>query len=508
MANVHAFPSAEGSRILTQWRLKQERARKSTLQAPLRKGFAAAEISRLTASMAADHNSLNTDLEYSLRLIVGRSRNQAKNNDYVRRFLAMCQTHIVGPEGFSLHVPCLRQDGTIDEADSQFVQQAFARWARLGSCDVTGRLSFRLLCRLLVLHAARDGEALVRRVRRQDHPFGYQLQVIDPVLLDYGYRADLPGGNKIRMGVEVDSWSRPVAYHLLSSPDSGLAQTRTRVPASEIWHFFLQEEAGQVRGVPWIYSALRRLADLGGFEQAAVIASRVGASQMAFYMQAQNPEGGAVDPAEIADGREDPDDPMSDLVEEAEPGSFKLLPPGVTDVKAFNPKYPHENYGPFVKACLRGVASGLGVDYNTLANDLEGVNYSSIRHGMLDTREAWMALQNWIKESFLQPLYTEWLDMAFVSGQLGSLPVSKFAKYDCCDWQGRRWPWVDPLNDAKATEIQLDRGITSVSAVIRERGQDPEAVFRQIEKDKKRLADLLPAAGGTATPAKAAPAAP
>lgn len=509
MANVVKLPTPEGARILQQWNL--ERARERGGKALVMRGhrghraFAGAETSRLTASFSADHASMNQDLETSLRLMVGRSRQQAKNNDYVKKFLRMAQNHIVGPDGFRLHVPCTRLDGSLDVADSLIVEQAFSRWGKKGVCEVTGRLSFRLLCRLLIVCAARDGEALVRRVRnRGANDFGYQLQVIDPVLLDYTYRADLGNGNRIRMGVEVNADSRPVAYHLLTNVEARYANRRVRVPASEIFHFFLSEEPDQVRAAPWVHTAMRRLNDLGGYEQAAVIAARIGASKMGFYTQPPNAAGGPVNPNQLADGLEDETDPNSELIKEAEPGVFEVLPEGV-GFESFDPAYPHQNYDVFVKACLRGVASGLDVDYNTLANDLENVNYSSIRHGMLETRESWMQLQNWFKESFLEPLYTEWLEMAFLSGQLQGLPVSKFAKYDVGQWQGRRWSWVDPKGDTEAKLLEINNGLASYSGYIREKGGDPEAVWRELEKDKARIKGLLP--DKQPAPAAAPPAA-
>lgn len=502
--------AAAGSAILNAWKAGRESARATARPSAqggamsvarmhavprgLARAFQAAESSRLTAGFQVDVFSLNEDLAGSLRTLVGRSRWQAKNNDYIRKFLRMVQNHVVGPEGFRLHVPCKRPDGTLDALDSAVVEGGFTAWARKGVCDVTGRLSFRALCRLLMLCVARDGEALVRRVRRPGiNAWGYALQVIDPVLLDVTYRVDLPGGNRIRMGVEFDADGAAVAYHLLTDPDTmGLLGTRrTRVPASDIWHLYQMDEPTQLRGVPWAHTAMRRLNDLAGYEQAAVIAARIGASKMGFYTQTVNEQGSPINAEQLADGQDgEPDDPMADLIKEAEPGAFELLPEGV-DFKSFNPDYPHQNFDVFVKACLRGASSGLDVDYNSIANDLEGVNYSSIRHGMLETRESWTNLQNWFKEVFLEPLYTEWLGMAFLSGQLGSLPISKFAKYDCGQWQGRRWQWVDPRSDTQAKLLEINNGLASYSGYIRERGLDPEAVWRELESDKKRIAALL-----------------
>jgi lambda family phage portal protein len=462
--------------------------------APVRRGavrmvrsYAGAAQNNLTASFKGDHVAINLDLERSLRILRGRSRQLAKDNDYVKKFLRMVQTHVVGPAGFALSVPCLRPDGTIDEFDKAVCEQAFGRWARRGECDVTGRLSFALLCRLLALSWARDGEFFVRRVHgRGFGAFGYQLQVIDAALVDDSYRADLPNGHRIRMGIEVDTWGKPVAYYLLSSVESAWAARRERVPASDIWHHFIQEEPDQVRGVPWIHSAMRRLNDLGGYEEAAIIAARVGASNMGFYI----PPPDEPDTLAAAQALADDTDAADNLVRDATPGTFEKLPAGY-DFKQFDPDYPHANFDVFVKAMLRGVASGIGADYSTLANDLENVNYSSIRAGLLETREEWMTLQSAMVDAFLAPLWTEWLGYAFVSAQLGTLPVSKFGKYDVARWQGRRWAWVDPAKDAEAKVTELRNGLTSYSAVLRELGRDPEATWRELEKDIARLTKIL-----------------
>lgn len=480
--------------------LPERRSAASSLPRRSRRGFNAAESNHLTNSFRSDHHSLNQDLEFSLRTLRGRSRNLAKNNDYVKRFLRMVQNNVVGPNGFALSVPCQRPDGTIDEYDKTTCERTFARWARRGVCDVTSRLSLVQLNALVALLCARDGEAFIRRVKggREHNAFGYALQVIDPVLVDDTYRADFPDGRRIRMGVETDAWGKPLAYHLLQDVETPFASRRVRVNASEIWHLFIQEEPSQVRGVPWIHTAMRRLHDLGGYEEAAVIAARVGASNMGFFIPPGDQTG---DRSALADDEVQAADGESQLVRDATPGTFEELPPGY-EFKAFDPDYPHANFDGFVKAMLRGVASGMGADYNTLANDLQGVNYSSIRSGKLETQDGWLCLQGWFREGLLEPLWPEWLEHAFVSGQLPTLPITKFDKYNVAVWQGRRWPWVDPLKDVQSRVIELNNGLNSYSNVMREMGRDPEAIWRELEKDRTRLKGLLP----TTPPPPAQPA--
>jgi lambda family phage portal protein len=466
-----------------------------------RRSYAAAEVNNLTASFSGEHVSINEDLERSLRVMRSRSRQLYKDNDYVKKFMRMVQNHVVGPNGFTLSVPCLRADGSIDEADKAVVEKAFAKWSKRGVCDVTGRLSRTQLERLLALMWARDGEFIVRRVRdRSLNVFGYALQVLDPVLLDESYRADFPDGRRIRLGVETNTWGRPIAYHFRADVESAFGAKRVRVPADEIWHHFIQEEPGQVRGVPWIHSAMRRLNDLGGYIQAAIIAARVGASNAGFFIPPADSTGnaGALASDTTTDGEGN-----TELVRDATPGTFEELPPGY-DFKQFDPDYPHQNFGAFVKAMLQGVSSGMGADYVTLANDLEGVNFSSIRSGKLEVQDEWMCLQGSFKEAFHDPLGPEWLTMGFVSGELAPLPVSKFEKFNVFVWQGRRWPWVDPFKDAQARVLEIDNGLNSYSGVMRELGRDPDTVWRELEKDKQRIGKLLNKPAAPAQPAGAA----
>lgn len=475
----------------------------------MRRGYNAAEVSNLTASFKGEHSTLNEDLERSLRIIRSRSRQLYKNDDYVKKFMRMAQNHIVGPHGVQLSVPCKRPDGSTDEADRLVVEKAFARWSKRGVLDVTGRLSRTQLERLLVLIWARDGEWLLRRVKGSSfNRFGYALQVIDPVLLDETYRADFADGRRIRLGVETDQWGAAVAYHLRADTQtSAFGTRRTRVPASEIWHGFIQEEPDQLRGVPWIHSAMRRLNDLGGYIEAAVIAARVGASNMGFYVPPAGDTGNTGALAdEVVHGEQGT---APQLIKDAIPGGFEELPPGY-DFKSFDPDYPHQNFDAFVKAMLRGVASGIGADYNTLANDLEGVNFSSIRSGKLEVQDEWMCLQGMFREHLHDPLGSEWLTMAFASGQLGTLPVSKFEKYDVFTWQYRRWPWVDPLKDGQLRVLEIDNALNSYSAVMRELGRDPETVWRELERDKERIKKLIKTTPATApaSPAGAVVSAP
>lgn len=440
---------------------------------------------------------INQSLYRNLRVLRARSRDLARNNDYARQFLRMLKTNVVGPTGFSLQVHAKKRDGSIDETDADRCEDAFEAWGCAESCDYLGKLSWVEFCWLWIETLARDGEVLVRRMKGSG-PQGYQLHLLDPALLDETYNVDsLPGGRKIRMGIELDAENRVLAYHLIqgdpADPRKLLAfgvRQFVRVPADEIWHDFLVEAVGQLRGVPWMASTLLRQNRLAGFENAALAAAEEGAKKVAWI---KTPDGDGTPLANAMDTSGEPDNPSptsGTLYTEAGDGvHYAALPPGY-EIGNFDPTYPHQDFGPFVKAMLRGISAGLGTAYHTLANDLEGVNFSSARAGILEEREVWKTLQGWMICKLCERVYSEWLPFAILTGAL-KLPIEKLAKFDAAVWQGRRWTWVDPLKDVQAGVLAVDNGLTSRGKLIRDMGMDPEDVWTELEKEKARLEGLL-----------------
>ena len=175
----------------------------------------------------------------------------------------------------------------------------------------------------------------------------------------------------------------------------------------------------------------------------------------------------------------------------AEAGSFDVLPQGY-DFKSYNPDYPTNNYEAFFKSCLRGVAVGWGVAYNSLGNDLEGVNFSSIRSGTLEERENWMVLQSWMIETFMRPMFMDWLESALLKGAITmpngfALPAGKLSKFAEHNWQGRRWQWVDPMKDIEAGRLAVKSGISSPQIIAAQQGVDIDDVIQSIAEFEKKI---------------------
>lgn len=473
--------------------------------AMVQRSFDAARTDRIVSSWATSDETVNMALLSGLKLMRARSRDFFRNNEYGRKFSQLVRTNIVGHNGFTLKVDCRRPDGSPDKADGDRIKAAYLRWTRTGHFDVTGRYAETLFDQTAINMIARDGEVLVRLVEGMGI-HGAQVQLLPGHLLDEEHNRDLANGNRIRMGVEFDSWMKPVAYHLRivsGTADMYGASTRRyeRVPATEMLHLFVPEEAEQWRGIPWAFASLRSARLLDQFNEAALVAANIGASKMGFFKQQDGAEGPPTNTDINPDGEQD--EPV--FTTEVTPGQFDVIPPGY-DFQEFNPDYPSAVYDPFTTAVVRKMAVGTGlVSHHSISGDLTDVNFSSIRSGTLDEREAWKVLQGLFIQFKIQ-IFEFWLARAMVNdADLRSLPYAKFDKFNAPVFTGRRWDWVSPKDDVAAQRDAVALGVKSRAEIIRESGREPEEVWAELAAEEA-AGFKAPATPGAA-PANKEPAA-
>lgn len=454
--------------------------------APRKRSYQGASGSRLLADFVASTTSADSEIRYNLRRLRDRSRELARNNDYMKRYLQLMAQNVVGEHGFQLQSRARnerrpgQERGDLDVAANSIIERDFKIWGK--RCTVDRKHSWLDVQRLVVEGLARDGEILIRFVRSSKFKDGFALQLLEPDYLDETYTTTAPGSRRINMGVELDEYDAPVAYFLLLGKNSGVhpfddsatslrSTNRVRVPAEEILHLYLPERSQQTRGVPWISSAMARLQMLDKYEEAELVAARAGASKMGFLI---SPDGESY----IGEDADQHNPIMS-----AEPGSIQQLPVGM-DFKSWDPNHPVSAFADFHKAVLRGIASGLGVSYTSLSNNLEGVSYSSIRQGTIDERDHYKVVQQFLIQHLCLPVCERWL-MMYLSQSSTPLPIGKYDKFaDNLEFRGRGFAWVDPAKEIKAEHEAVQSGFKSLNDVARQYGRDVEEVFAQMQADK------------------------
>lgn len=446
----------------------------------MKRGFYAANTGRLFADFITSSRSADSEIRGALRVIRDRCRESARNHPYSRRYIQILTSNVVGSNGVHFQSKKRNPDGTLDAPGNRIVEEAWRDWCRFGNCTVDGKLSFQAAQRLFIETWARDGEVLIRLVKNmRDNRHAFAIQFYEADYLDEEYNTKLTNGREVRMGVELDEMKRPAAYYLFAdhphhSDGFGTDYTKRkhiRVPADEMIHAYIQERPGQTRGVPPMSNVLPRLKMLDGYEEAELVAARVGASAMGFIT---SPGG---------DGYMGDDLDNGTPIMSAEPGTFQQLPAGM-DVKSFDPDHPTTAFSDFEKAILRGISSGLGVSYVSLSNNLEGVSYSSIRQGVMEERDHFKMLQAFMVEQFIEPVFRAWLDSAMMAGTV-QIPAYRYDEFAAATrFIPRGWQWVDPQKEIAANVNALNNGIVTLQDIHAHYGRDTEEVFEQVQRER------------------------
>ena len=346
------------------------------------------------------------------------------------------------------------------EVNERF-EKVWSQWCY--EADFYRQFHFGDLERLALLKLFTDGGVFFRIVPDARN---METSPITLEVLEYSRLAPfgrVKGKNRIVSGVEIDESGRVVAYHFYSAP-SDLALNRlesVRVPADEVIHFSPFRRPGQLLGIPLLAPAIPYAYHLAEILEAELINAKVSASfglvvkRNYPYQHVQSlPVNGGRREFEIA------------------PGMVEFLEPG-EEIEVIDPKRPGNTFDDFVKIILRGIGRSIGLSYEQISGDKSEVNYSSTRHSELELRDYLQPLRKAVERYFLRPVYLEFVHWGV---QLGALNAQGGIK-DWRNWTAHRWifkgyEWVDPQKEAKAKELELRLGLTTLADEAAARGKD------------------------------------
>lgn len=446
------------------------------------RSIAAAMTGVGTQGIIKIETSIDEVLRGCLSKLRNMSRGMAQNNGLVRNYLRRVEEHVVSPQGVDFQSRARVANGDLNREANRIIDEAFETWSKAKNCDVRKKANFHGLQRLVMRTVVRDGECFVRKIKNHAgsaHRFALQIlptEMVDETLWDTR--------KNLRCGIEFDEWGAPVAYYLRQDRATHFtipgANNRhyIRVPADEMIHVFVEEFPDQSRGIPWICSAIIKLEQLLGYEEAELMAARVGALKGGFLT---SPDG---DGKALADG----EDAAGNLISELTPGAVEVLPAGYS-FQGFDPTHPGGNFGPFTNKVERGISSALGVSYNLLCNDLVGVNLSSLRVGRTEEKEFWKSLQKFFKDEFLDKIPEDWANYASLVGALDPIRPSMVEKLICPGWRFRGWDWDDPLKEADAAVTSLKGNLTTHTRVLAAKGIDFNDFLQERYEERKMAAE-------------------
>jgi len=456
--------------------------------------YSAARGSRLALGINST-GSANSELNSSLKTLRNRSRSLIRDSAYAKRARKVVIENVVGT-GIGVQPTVRGSRGELRKSVNAAIYDAWWQWCAPGTCHTGGQLHFCDLERQVIGQVFEAGEVLIRMHPRAfgGSPVPMALELIEPERLadDYMQPGPIAAGATVIDGVEVDEYYRPIAYWLRRIHPGEhkfvyrQAEGVERVPAEQILHLRVIDRWPQVRGEPWMHAVIRKLADIDGYTEAEIVAAR--AASMYF-------------------GTIETDEDTSALGEEQEDGTYQLpLEPGMVEklkpgekFNFTNPNRPNSALDPFLRYMLREMAAGVGTSYESLSRDYSQSNYSSSRLSLLEDRDSWRAIQQWLIRNFREPLHKAWLQQAVLAGAVPGVPIIDYAtnidKFSAAEFKPRGWSWVDPTKEVEAYKEAVKAGFTTITSVIAQtdaQGRDAQEVFdeRRRELDDLEAADL------------------
>ncbi|WP_445364904.1 phage portal protein (plasmid) [Microbulbifer sp. ANSA001] len=418
----------------------------------------------------------NADISGKLPALRKRSRHAVRNNPYATGAKETYVSNMVG-------------NGIIAKWGHERLQELWDRW--ILECDADDKGSF-LGAQMQAAGAQfESGEVLTRRrfrYRSDGLIVPLQLQMLEADHLDETYSVQ-GEHNPVVLGVEFNDFGQRAKYHLWRDhPSDGhrgfSGNIRREVPADDVIHLFRRLRPGQVRGIPEMTPVLVRLYEIDEMQDATLVKQKT-AQLFAWIVKKikhydgiggetnqPNTSGPAMGTPETG--------PNGEQLERIRAGGIHYLEDD-EELQFSDPSDVGSNYAAWLKTELRAVARGLGLTYEQLTGDLEGLNFSSIRAGLLEFRRRIEQLQySLLIHRWCRPVSRWFADTAVMSGVVDIPFYWRDPDSFLPSWKSPRWAWVDPLKDVMADILEIRGGLNTLQNKLGERTLDYNEVTEQL----------------------------
>ena len=416
------------------------------------------------------NSSINSLLASNLNTLRSRSHDIVRKNPYALNAIESIVSNCIGTG--------IKPQSKAKNAEfRKRIQQLWLQWT--DEADASGMNDFYGLQALVLRSVIECGECFIRlKIDKKNATVPLKLQVLEAEHLDSSKDGSLLNGNVIRSGIEFNKSGKRVAYYLYKEHpgDSYFSASGSiRIPSHEILHIFKPTRPGQIRGEPWLSNVLLKLHELDQYEDAELVRKKT-AAMFAGFVTRLDPE------TEMFENRDDNSGAYG-----LEPGTMQFLDPG-EDIKFSSPADVGGTYEAFIKQQLRAISVGLGITYEQLTGDLSGVNYSSIRAGLLEFRRKCTALQhNLMVFQFCRPVWNKFIELAVLSD---AVSIPNDPSFPLVKWIPQGFSWVDPQKEQTAQMNAVRSGFKSRAEVVSELGYDVEEIDAEIAEDNKRADNL------------------
>lgn len=346
-------------------------------------------------------------------------------------------------------------------------------WSQF-DCDARNMDDFTGLVYMIVRGLVVDGRILVYLVKDGS------LQLIESP------RLRTPPGKHFDTnfvnGVELNGLGAPKNFHVLIDPLKGDSpENFTVIPARDGVYFAMRKTYGDTSGRTVLGESFDNFEQIDATIEAVITAAQVAANYSVIF---KGPNTGGTLQATTRSTTDSQGNTTRGF--NLEPGTAKYLS-DYESMEQLKPEHPSQNLVEFLREVLRFASLPAGVPLELMTMDFTKINYSGARSMNLFFDRVCRVVRARYLHRGLRRIYA-WRTSKWLKENPSPLPAPPERQDWKCVIQYAGLPWVDPVADADADQIMVDRGWESDSEVIRRRGGNPGKVLSQIDADKKARA--------------------
>jgi len=456
-------------------------------------GYQSAAVNRLNRDWLTTHLAADAAIGASWDSLTRRARDLKRNEPWANQAIERIVQNVIGDEGLRAESE-VEIDGELDEEANAEIDEWYERWAE--EADAEGRLHLAEIQALAMAECAEVGQCFLVSVQLGDKnrtiPLAYQLLEAEQLRMDLDWpltnmggapATALAAGNRIRRGIEMDRYNRPVAYHFWQEHpydyQAGSLDS-IRVPAARVIHLFRKTRPSQTQGITWFAPILQSLRDLGQYIGDEMTAASVGAKFVVAIKRAVGMGTG------LGFGTGDATDTGTDRdgnpLEELGAGIIADLAAG-DEIEQIESKRPAAQAGPWIKLILETMANGIGLTYLGLTGDVTQASFSSARFARLQDKTFWRILQGLFGRTVVVPMRRAVVQQLVAFGRLRSVSPTQFAAQRT-RWLATRllphgWEEIQVQQEVEAAIRRIQAGLSTLQIESANFGRNWRRIFKQ-----------------------------
>jgi len=414
--------------------------------------------------------------------VIERARHYQRNDQIVGQGIRRVVANIV-QDGFQLDC-----DTGAKDADSE-LKERWQEWSESpDQCHSEGEFCFSEIERLGLSQILVDGDVFVLPLKTG------ALQIVE------AHRCRTPRNTRRNVvhGVLMDDNAKRLQYWFTKEDiglNATLAKTSDVLPVDardedgmkQVLHLYMPERSSQRRGV----SVVAPMSETVGMHDDTQFATLV-KCQMAAMIAILHERGANWEPLGDQQKGERTQETHGGYTRTVEGVSAALEIFGDVDEKlsAFAPNIPSPEFFPHTMLLLTFIAINLDLPVQVLLLDPSRTNFSSWRGAIDQARLRFKQIQGWYPRKLHTPVYLWWLKRLLSSPEgktLREAAARESVNIFNHVWNPPTFPYIDPLTDGQADDLQASRCMQSRRRIQASRGRDWDEVSNEIVEDNALL---------------------